>query len=310
MGSYETSLRFEASVQHTLIRADGSQVVYAPDVRTIVRPSKGYLRQLWHRMRANIPFFAGMSFAAFCEWMLWRPQHGLHLLKIVEGLPLVGIVTSAGINYLATTFVSNAAPMINFNFHTYGTGDVHGATSTPTNATASTPIVVTQAGHPFFLNDIIKLTGITGITGVNGIWEINPVASSTYTLLGSTGGGSSFGGGTNAAQLLNGQADTALTTEVASLTRVAGTQSNPSANVYRSVATVVFTGTTPPLSIVEWGIFSASGAGTLWDRRWMNTGNAPSTQAVATLTAAPITITQVTDSIQTTYNLTCSAGGS
>lgn len=303
------TLEFTAEVQHTLIRADGSRIEHPSQERVIRKPPVPYLRELWMRLRANIPFFAGMSFVAFVEWMRWRPQYGLHLLRIVQDLPMVGIVTSAGINYLATTFVSNSNPLINFNYHTYGTGDVHGSTSSPTNATAATPSVVTQTAHPFFLNDIIKLAGITGITGINGIWEINPVTANTYTLLGSVGGGSGFGGGTNAAQLLNGQADTALTTEVASLTRVAGTQSNPSSNVYRSVASVVFTGTTPPLTIVEWGIFSASSTGTLWDRRWLNTANAPSTQATAALTSAPITITQTTDSIQTTYNLTCTAGG-
>jgi len=129
-------------------------------------------------------------------------------------------------------------------------------------------------------------------------------------LLGSVGGGSGFSGGTNAAQLLNGQADTALTTEVASITRVAGTQSNPSANVYKTIATVVFTGTTPPLTIIEWGLFSAITVGTLWDRRWMNTGNAPATPGAAALVAAPITITSTGDSIQTSYSITCSAGGS
>lgn len=308
----EAVLEFTAQVQHTLLRADGSRVELAPDTRVIRRATMPtfWWRELWLRMRANIPFFAGISLASFIEWASYKPQHGFGLVQALEGLPMAGIVTSAGINYLATTFVSNSNPLINFNFHSYGTGDVHGSTSTPTAATAATPSVVTQAGHPFFLNDIIKLTGITGITGVNGIWQISPVTASTYTLLGSVGGGSSFGGGTNAAQLLNGQADAALTTEAGSLARVAGTQSNPSSNIYRSVATVPFTSTTPPLTIIEWAIFSASSSGTCWDRRWMNTGNAPSTTGAAALTAAPITITQVTDSIQTTYNLTCTAGGS
>ena len=257
-----------------------------------------------------MPLFAGMSFAAFCEWHRYQPQEGLRLLHILGGLHNEAIVTATGVNYLATTFVSNSNPLINVSYHSYGTGDVHGSTSSPTAATAATPIVVTQSAHPFFLNDLIKLTGITGITGINGIWQLSPVATNSYTLLGSVGGGSSFGGGTNAAQLLNGQADTTLTTEVASLTRVAGTASNPSSNQFRSVATVTFAGTSVPLSIVEWGIFTASSSGTMWDRRWMNTVNAPSTTAAAALTAAPITITNMTDSITTTYTLTCTAGGS
>lgn len=305
----DQTLEFRATVQHTLIRADGSQQIFAPDTR-MVRRRQRYLRDLWERLRANLPFFAGMSFAAFLEWQHFRPQHGMLLLKLVEGLPLAGIVTSAGVNYLATTFTNNANPLINFNYHTYGTGDVHGSTSSPTNATAATPIVVTHASHPFFLNDIIKLTGITGITGINGIWQLSPVAAGSYTLLGSVGGGSSFGGGTNAAQLLNGQADTALTTEVSGITRAAGTQSNPASNQYKTTVAVAFTGTTPPLTIIEWGLFSASSSGTLWDRRWMNTGNAPATTASAALTAAPITITSTGDAINTSYTLTVTAGGS
>jgi len=300
-------IQFSAEVQHTLIRADGSRQVFAPQTRIVSRPVTWWYN-VWAQMRKLKKWLAAMTFATFLLWIEANPQAALHILRAVGTSPL-GIVTSAGINYLATTFVNNTNPLINFNFHTYGTGDVHGSTSSPTNATAATPIVVTQAGHPFFTNDIIKLTGITGITGINGIWEIISLSSSTYSLDGSVGGGSSFGGGTNAAQLLNGQADTALTTEVASITRVAGTQSNPSSNQYRSVATVVFTGTTPPLTIIEWGLLSAASTGTLWDRRWMNTGNAPSTVGAAALVAAPITITSTGDSIQTTYTLTCTAGG-
>src|SRR5712691_2937718 len=46
--------------------------------------------------------------------------------------------------------------------------------------------------------------------------------------------------------------------------RVIGTPSNPSAQVYKTVATIAYTGTN---SITEWGLFSASTSGTLWDRR-------------------------------------------
>jgi hypothetical protein len=45
--------------------------------------------------------------------------------------------------------------------------------------------------------------------------------------------------------------------------RVAGTQSEPAANQYRSTATIPFTGT---FAITEHGLFSAAAAGTLWDR--------------------------------------------
>ena len=55
---------------------------------------------------------------------------------------------------------------------------------------------------------------------------------------------------------------TALVTEVA--TRATGTTTEgASANIYRSVGTISYTAT---LAITEHGLFSASSAGTMWDR--------------------------------------------
>lgn len=72
--------------------------------------------------------------------------------------------------------------------------------------------------------------------------------------------------------------------------RVSGTPTNPSANQYRSVATIPYTGTN---AITEWGLCSASSAGTLWDRRVFSAINVASG-----------------DSIQFTYTLTVPSGGS
>lgn len=82
--------------------------------------------------------------------------------------------------------------------------------------------------------------------------------------------------------------DTALGTP-AGVSRVSGTDSNPSSNVYRSVATISFTGA---LAITEHGLFSASTVGTLWDRTVFTAINVANG-----------------DSIQFTYNLTVNAGG-
>ncbi len=71
--------------------------------------------------------------------------------------------------------------------------------------------------------------------------------------------------------------------------RVAGTPSNPTANQYRSVATISYTST---LAITEHGLFSAATAGTLWDR---------------TVFAAVNVVSG--ESIQFTYTLTINAGG-
>jgi hypothetical protein len=83
--------------------------------------------------------------------------------------------------------------------------------------------------------------------------------------------------------------DTALQTP-SGLSRVSGTQSTPTSGQYRTVATFAFTST---LAITEWGLFSASTSGTLWDRR----------------TFAAINVANG-DSIQFTYTLTVPAGGS
>jgi hypothetical protein len=82
-------------------------------------------------------------------------------------------------------------------------------------------------------------------------------------------------------------ADTTLGTEVAS--RATGTQSEPASNQYRTVGTIAYSGT---FAITEHGIFSASSAGTLWDRSVFSAINVVSG-----------------DSIQFTYTLTVNSGG-
>jgi hypothetical protein len=93
------------------------------------------------------------------------------------------------------------------------------------------------------------------------------------------------GTGTNAAAV----GDTTLQTD-SGVARVIGTPTNPSANQYRSVATMAYTST---LAITEWGLFSASSSGTLWDRRVFSAINVVNG-----------------DSIQFTYTLTVNNGGS
>lgn len=216
-----------------------------------------------------------------------------------------GLITSAGINYTATDFASGqASPHVGaFNYHAFGTGQNSGGTHTPGTATNATPIVVTDTAHGYTANDIIDIASYTGNTGANGIWQISPVTTNTYTLLGSVGNGSS--GGSPTSQRLNGAGDTALVTD-SGVARVTGVQSNPAGNQYRSVATMTFASS---LAIVEWGLFSASSSGTLWDRRWFNTSQAPQVTASTALTAAPINVNNG-DSIQATYTATFNAGGS
>jgi hypothetical protein len=72
--------------------------------------------------------------------------------------------------------------------------------------------------------------------------------------------------------------------------RVSGTPTQPgSVNIYQNVATVSYAS---GLAITEWGLLSAVSSGTLWDRK----------------TFAAINVVNG-DSIQFTYQLTCTAGG-
>jgi len=94
------------------------------------------------------------------------------------------------------------------------------------------------------------------------------------------------GTGTTAAAVT----DTALQTPTGN-SRVAGTQSTPgSTNVYQTVATLSYTSS---FAITEWGLFSASTSGTLWDHRVFSAYNVVSG-----------------NSIQFTYQVTFPSGGS
>lgn len=91
------------------------------------------------------------------------------------------------------------------------------------------------------------------------------------------------GTGTNAESI----ADTALQTPVES--RVTGTQSNPSAGVYRTVGTVTYTGA---YAVTEHGVFSALTGPTLLDRSVFSAVNVA-----------------IGEGIEFTYDLTFPAGG-
>jgi len=92
------------------------------------------------------------------------------------------------------------------------------------------------------------------------------------------------GTGTTAAAI----GDTALQT-AAGTSRVSGTQSNPASGQYKTVATISYTSS---LAITEFGLFSASTSGTLWDRRTFSAVNVANG-----------------DSIAFSYTLTTTAGG-
>lgn len=124
--------------------------------------------------------------------------------------------------------------------------------------------LVTTAGVAFMANDFANIT-----PGTNDITAFNYHDSGT---------------GTTAAAI----GDTGLQT-AAGPARVAGTQTSPASGQYRTVGTISYTST---LAITEWGLFSASTSGTLWDRKVFTAINVVNG-----------------DSIQFTYTLTINSGG-
>jgi len=211
----EQTLSVQGNLGAVVIKADGSRkdhgIISAgkPTGMFLLRPKPpGFWRRVWRNLRERGLIPLGLGFAAFLTRYGLTGQHpGL------EDVGLLAIVTTAGVNYMATDFASGGVtPTISgFKFHDSGTGAVAAAT--------------------------------------------------TDTALGAAGGPA----------------------------RVSGTPSNPTANQYRTVATIAYTTT---LAITEWGVFSASTAGTLWDRRVF----------------AAINVVNG-DSIQFTYTLTIASGG-
>lgn len=205
-----------ADLSATVIRANGdiedhgiiSAKSYGDFLRQLASKPKEYIRKMWLWMRRNHIIPMTLGFVAFHALL---NGHGT-----TENMILFGLVTTTGVNYMASDFASNGVtPTISgFKFHDSGIN--------------------------------------TGVT---------------------------------AEAIGNTALDTA-----AGPARVSGTPSTPSANIYRSVATIAYTATK---AITEWGLFSAATVGTIWDRRVF---------AVLNVVNG--------DSIQFTYNLTIPAGGS
>lgn len=102
-----------------------------------------------------------------------------------------------------------------------------------------------------------------------------------------------LGTGTSAAATSDTGLGTELTTEYTGNVRATGSTTEGSgANIFRSVGTNTLDSGTP--AVTEHGLFSASSAGVLWDRTVFSAVNLDGT---------------VGDSLQSTYDCTCSAGG-
>lgn len=199
----QANINCQGELSAVLIKADGSQ----RNIGVLARDNFTKAFSTLNKLRARLAKMIGP--AAAVALLVSLTKSGF-----LPMLPLLGIVTTAGVNYMASDFASGGVtPTISgFKFHASGTGST--------------------------------------------------AAAVTDTTLGTDSG----------------------------VARVTGTPTNPSANQYRSVATMAYVST---LAITEWGLFSASTTGTLWDRRVFTAINVVSG-----------------DSIQFTYTLTVNNGGS
>jgi len=102
-----------------------------------------------------------------------------------------------------------------------------------------------------------------------------------------------FGTGGTAEAIGDTTLVTEETTQYVGDIRPTGTPTNPSANVYRSIATYSPDSGTNPRPITEHGLFSANAAGTLLDRSLFSVVN----------------LVPSSDSLQATYDFTIAAGG-
>jgi len=187
---YESEIRLHGELTGVLIHPDGSHAdlgILGDDELSLPK-----WRELYRYLRRGRHIPIGMGFAAFLVLALSNEPMGAFV---------VGVITSAGVNYMASDFLAaSTAHIQTFNYHDSGTG-------------------------------------------------------------------------TTAAAIGN----TALTTP-SGLARVAGAQSNPTANQYRTIATITYDAS---YAITEWGLFSAAAAGSLWDRKKFAAKSVVSTGIIA-----------------------------
>lgn len=156
------NLDLAGTLDAVLIRGDGSrrdlgQLSGPQTYRLIGRPVQWW-RALWAALRRVGIISSSLGFAAFLaeHGVVDQPHRMLALLSdprvvdLIMGAPLIGLVVTGGVNFLATDMASGqASPRISaMNFHDSGTGTV-AATSTDsglgTQAGPSTRATGTQS---------------------------------------------------------------------------------------------------------------------------------------------------------------------
>lgn len=71
------------------------------------------------------------------------------------------------------------------------------STFTITGVTNATPIVVTtSAVHGLGVGSPVEIYGVAGVVGINQQWRVNPLSTTTFSLIGSSAGGATASAGT------------------------------------------------------------------------------------------------------------------
>lgn len=164
--------------------------------------------------------------------------------------------------------------------------DPHGQAATPGNLMFASQldarVLRSRDGELEVIDELDLGSGLVTTAGVNLMAQDYSASANNQVL--KIANYHHSGTGSTAAAI----GDTGLVTAVDS--RATGTQSNPAAGQYRTVATCTYT---TARAIQEWGLFTATPTGgTLWDRRTFTTINA-----------------DTSTSIEFTYTLTINAGG-
>jgi hypothetical protein len=140
MSTFESKVTTEGELSATIIRADGSHrdtllsrdkhVLTAGDLKKKLFATLSRTRKLYERLKSSKVLPIGMTLAGFAYWLHNHDASGLQL----------GLVTTAGVDLMASDFVSGASTHISaFNFHDSGTGVTAAAIGDTTLGTQAGP---------------------------------------------------------------------------------------------------------------------------------------------------------------------------
>jgi hypothetical protein len=117
------SIPYRAKLEATVIRKDGSHRdlgVVSRGGFSMIHPV-AYWKGLWRKLRKDGLLCAGVTLPAFAAWMYGH--HWQHGVLPMQALPMLGLVTNAGVDYLAQAFAAQPSHLsADFKYHESGIG--------------------------------------------------------------------------------------------------------------------------------------------------------------------------------------------